>query len=99
MEALVLQTQILPAGPQMWKPGWGCDGLEVFSVLQGWRVVLEWVGEMIKPVLSSLREVTQLLAVPQVPEPTLVPRVLDLCSFLEAENLSSPCRGQTNDSL
>lgn len=97
MEALVLQRQIPPAGPQMLKPGWSCGGLEVFSVLQGWRVKLGWAGEMLKLALVPLREVTQLLVVPQVPEPTLVPWVLDLCSLLEAENLRSPCRGQIND--
>ena len=72
--------------------------MEVFSVLQGWRVELGWVGKMLKPALVPRREVTQLLVVPQVPEPTLVPRLLGLCSLLKAENLSSPCGGQINDS-
>lgn len=98
MEALVLRRQILLAGPQMWEPGWSCDGVEVFSVLQRWTVELGWVGEMTKPVLASLKEVTQLLVVPQVPGPTLVPRLLGPCSLLEAENLSLPSRGQIDDS-
>lgn len=98
MEALVLQRWILPVGPQTWELGWGCDGVEAFSVLQRWRVELGWVGEMTKPVSASLKKVTQLLVVPQVPGPTLVPRVLGLCSLLEAEKLSLPSRGQTDES-
>lgn len=90
VEALVLQWQILPVGPQTWLPGWSCDGVGVFSVLRRWTVELGQAGEMTKPVLASRKEVTQLLVVPQVPGPTLVLRVLGLCSLLEAENPSLP---------
>lgn len=89
-EALVLQRQILPVGPQTWEPAWSCGGVEVFSVRQRWTVELGWVGEMTKPVLVSLKEVTQLLVVPPVPGPILVLRVLGPCSLLEAENLNLP---------
>lgn len=98
MEAWILQQQILPVGPQMWLPGWSCEGAEAFSVLQRWTVELGWVGETTKPVSASLKEVTQLLVVPRVPGSTLVLKMLGLHSLLEAENLSLPSRGQTDES-
>lgn len=86
----MLQQQILPVGPQTWLPCWSCEGAEAFSVLQRWTVALGQVGEMTKPVSASLKEVTQLLVVPQVPGSTLVPKMLGPSSLLEAENLSLP---------
>lgn len=98
-KALIQLRQTPLAGPHMLELDWNYGEQELFCVLQGWTVETGWVGEMPEPALAPLRKVTLLFVAPQVPEPTLVPRVLGLFSpSVGPENLSAPCRGQVSDS-